>query len=96
MFSPWWRSQVMSKFHVGRDFETPWRTVDVPALLSRERKSSERRMHINKLTGLHRDNVAKKAVPVSQTKTCQNDLPCRSTRHPPVSMIFSHGRSQVT
>lgn len=53
-------------------------------------------MHINKLTGLHRDNVAKKAVPVSQTKTCQNDLPCRSTRHPPVSMIFSHGRSQVT
>lgn len=46
-------------------------------------------MHINKLTGLHGDNFAKKAVPAFQTKTCQNGLPCRSTRHPPVSVVSS-------
>lgn len=95
MFSPWWRSQVMLKFHVGRSFETPWRTIDVPALLSREAKSSERRMHINKLTDLHKDDFAKKAVPVSQTKTCQNVF--RVDPHVIcLSVILSRGWSQVT
>lgn len=87
MFSPWWRYQVMLKFHV----EHPGGRLTFQPFLSREPKGFERRMHIHKLTGLHRDDVAKKAVPVSQTKACQKGFPCRSTRHPPVSVILFRG-----
>lgn len=52
-------------------------------------------MHINKLTDLHKDDFAKKAVPVSETKTCQNAF--RVDPHViRLSVILSHGRSQVT
>lgn len=44
--------------------------MDVPAILSRESKSFDRRLHMNKLKmPPHKDDVAKKAVPVLETKT---------------------------
>lgn len=67
-----------------------WRAIDVPdALLSREPKSSERRLHLNKLKMPPQGRCCQGSRScLSNTKTCQNSPPCRSSRHPPVNVIF--------